>query len=479
MKKLFAFIVIVSMLITTSSIVLAETTANSDVVFSASASADFDTSNGLDTYNADGTIYVTVSLGEVSIPETVTGVSAFVFKIVYDTDMVVPAVSDKIDADGEAFDFTAFIDDAPDGWECFGRIDYDNGTFELSPWDATSKNAITVADALTVTVPFSVKPDAKVDDIAFSFAGCEIYDEDPLVFESLEISGFSVEYALQPDVLTKLPEKSVSLDIAGYQSSTKNVIYYAENDITVGDYVASYTNNADAQEGMNDFAIIIVNAKNGMVTYSNVIVDGNKSDKSDVVIPADHYIIGVHSDNTDDYIYFCEFAKVDTEVNIYNVNPETTGKFDTGVALENAGFAFSNPKPVLKEGALAIYDFEEAVITVYDTKLDVKAFKSMFENDVTVLDENGNELTSGYVANGMTIDYADGVTIIMLGDVDSDGEIDVQDYVLIKRYCLKTFNFEPLELMAAQVAGNYDVGVVDYIYVKRICLKTLKLSVLM
>jgi len=476
MKKLFALIIVVSMVITMSSMVFAETP---ETELSALASADFDTSNGLDTYNSDGTINITVSLGDVAIPETVDGITAFIFEIIYDKDMVAPAENGEVDSDGDSFDYTSLIDNAPDGWECFGKIDSQNGSFELALWDVTTLNPICEADALTITVPFSVKPEAKVEDISFSFKNGQIHDVDLMVSASVEISGFSVEYALQPDVISDYPEEAISIDIAGYSDAENNVIFYAENDITVADYVASYIDDEEASKGMNDFAIIIINNENGKVTYVNTDISGEESDKSEVVIPAGHYVIGVNGNNTEDYTALCEFAIVDYNIDLYNLNVEITGNFNPAIELSNVAFILYDPIPTPKQDANLVYDVDSAIITVYETELDIEEFNAMFKRDVTVIDQDGNEVTSGYVTNGMKIDYEDGVTIVMLGDVHSDGKIDSFDYILIKRHCLNTFEPTELQLLAARVAGNEEISVYDYLFLKRICLGTLKLSNLM
>ncbi|MBQ4317489.1 MAG: hypothetical protein IJC20_04485, partial [Clostridia bacterium] len=292
MKKLWAILMAVSMLITLSVPAVAE---ENEIVFSASASADFATSNGLGTYNSNGNIDITVSLDEVSIPETVMGISVFMFKIGYDKDMVAPAASGEIDSDGESFDYTSLMTKLPEGWECFGKVDSENGIFDLAIWDPTSINPIVEADALEIVVPFTVKPNAKGDDIVFTFNNCEIIEPNLEENALVEIGEISVEYALYPDVTTELPEDSIDLEIGGFQDGA-NVVYYAQNDITVSEYIASY-NQEDIEYDMSNYGILIADSKTGRITYFDISDDI----KSDVVIPAGHYFVGVSKDNTEDF----------------------------------------------------------------------------------------------------------------------------------------------------------------------------------
>lgn len=469
MKKLFAFLMAVSMLITLSVPAIAE---ENETVFSASASADYETSNGLGTYNSNGSIDITVSLDEVSIPETVMGISVFMFKIGYDKDMVAPAVSGGIDSDGESFDYTSLMTKLPDGWECFGKVDSENGIFDLAIWDPTSINPIVESDALEIVVPFTVKPNAKGDDIVFTFNDCEIVEPNLEENALVEIGEITIEYALYPDVISELPEDALSLEIGGFQDGS-NVVYYAQNDMTVSEYIYTY-NQEDTEFDMSNYGILIADSKTGRITYFDI----SDNAKSDVVIPAGHYFIGVCKDNTNDFDKLVGIVAIDAVVTIYNINPEAVAKLTENVALTDAGCVIVDPKPILKEDSPANYDFENALIRVGATKLRINDFKALFENDITVLDENGKVVKSGYVKTGMTIDYADGVTIIMIGDVYADGKIDSFDYLYVRRHCFKTLELEGAMFLAADIDNSGDLNSFDYLLVKRIFFKTIDISAL-
>ncbi len=469
MKKLLVALIALSLLLTAQTIVLAET----ETAFSATAVAEYTTSNGLGTYNSDGDINITVSLSEPIIPDTVDGISVFMFSIVYDNTAVTPALSGANDEYGDAFDFTELIVSSPDGWECFGSIDSQSGVFELALWDPDAINHF-AEGTLEITVPFKVNHDAVTDPIVFDFSDCQIVDNDLLEYAEAEISSVSVEYALRPDEFVESPLGAIDIEYVGYGDG--NSVFYAGSEMTVGEYVALYSDTENGEDKMSDYAIALVDASNGIIVYCDTEI-GENSDKSELIIPSGHYLIAVKSDDAYGLEEFLITAETDAKVVVYNLNVKAAGYGENGAfTIEDASFVIIDPIPELINGVNAVYDYESAIIKVYGTKLDLADFKGMFANNVTVLDKNGNELYGGYVKTGMTLDYADGVTIVMMGDVDSDGDITQRDYMLIKRYCFNSFELTGAELLAAHVTGSETVSASDYLVIKRICFNTLDIS---
>ena len=470
MKKLLAVLMAALMIITLAVTVFAEETENPDVGFSASASADYVTSNGLGTYNAGGSIDIVVSLSDVVVPETIMGVSVFMFKIVYEQDKVTPAVSGGVDIDGESFDYTSLLTNCPDGWECFGKVDSENGIFDLAIWDPTSINPIVDANAIEIVIPFTVKDNAKGNDLVFSFDGCEVVETNLEEKASLEIEAVLIEYALYPDEMIELPEDAIALEIGGFQDG-KNVVYFANEDITVGEYISLYEqeNNCD----MSNYGIVIADSDTGRVDYFDF---GNEA-KADVVIPKGKYFVGVIADS-DDFDKLADDVAIDAIVTIYNINPESVAKLTEAIALTDAGFTVMNPKPIIKSDVPAVCDFENAIIKVGASKLKINDFENMFENSVTVLDADGNEVKSGYVKTGMTIDYADGIKIIMIGDVYVDGKVDSYDYLYVRRYCFNTLDLDDLQFVSADCNSDGEINSLDYLLIKRIFFGTIDIAVL-
>ena len=61
------------------------------------------------------------------------------------------------------------------------------------------------------------------------------------------------------------------------------------------------------------------------------------------------------------------------------------------------------------------------------------------------------------------------------GDVNSSGDIDKYDYILVKRYCLKTVTFDDDQMARGDVNKSGEIDKYDYILIKRHCLKTFEI----
>lgn len=70
---------------------------------------------------------------------------------------------------------------------------------------------------------------------------------------------------------------------------------------------------------------------------------------------------------------------------------------------------------------------------------------------------NGSVLTRGGAS------YA----VILKGDVIADGAIDAQDYAIVKRTAMRTYNIEGIQLKAADINESGDVDAYDYGAIKR------------
>ena len=64
----------------------------------------------------------------------------------------------------------------------------------------------------------------------------------------------------------------------------------------------------------------------------------------------------------------------------------------------------------------------------------------------------------------------------VLGDVNGNGKIDTNDYVLLKRHCLKTFTLTDEQAIRSDVNGNGKIDTNDYVLLKRACLGTYKIA---
>jgi len=480
MKKLFSLLIAVSLIISMSVFAFAETTEGTveeqpdEDIFDAEISVESTTSNGLGTFNYDGTVELVYTLSVNNVPDTEGGLGAVDFAIAYDEKALVPVSNGDIDTDGDKFDYNELILTAPEGWEAFGRIN--DGVFELAFWDTDNSNALVDASELVFKVTFSVINGSGVFSTAVLLENSVAYNSGLTVSYDLPDCAVSFDRALQPDNITKLPENALSIGNTGYAES-ENVIYYADSDTTVAEYISLYTDNAE-KSGMNEYAIIIVDSK-GMITYCNTAVEGEESDKGAVVIPAGSYIIGINKNNQSDYEQIISEAAVYKYVEIYNVNIDVSGEPGLSGALDGAGFTVIDREPIVNDGAYAVYDPENLTLMLYQSEIDVTEFKAMFKNDIIVKDAMGNEIISGLAASGAVIDFRDGVEVILVGDVNGDGKNNQYDYILVKRHYLNNYRLTGACFKAACMFNGKSVEVYDYIYSKRLHFGTLNLQNLM
>lgn len=118
-------------------------------------------------------------------------------------------------------------------------------------------------------------------------------------------------------------------------------------------------------------------------------------------------------------------------------------------------------------------------------KMTVEDFSRNFTgglNNITIVTADGKERKSGYVSTGdIAIKKLDGketdrATIIIDGDVNGDGDINVIDYIMVKRQVVGTYTIPGKSFKAAAISDGSKVQTVDYIKVKRHVLNTYNIA---
>jgi hypothetical protein len=116
----------------------------------------------------------------------------------------------------------------------------------------------------------------------------------------------------------------------------------------------------------------------------------------------------------------------------------------------------------------SVYKIKDGYIYGVSSKTSYSEFLSQFTSDVTVKDNKGNEVTSGNIGTGFSVCAGDtNITVIIKGDVDSNGIIDSTDYINIKRHILKIHTLENDYEKAADIDKSGKIDSTDYIAVKR------------
>lgn len=129
------------------------------------------------------------------------------------------------------------------------------------------------------------------------------------------------------------------------------------------------------------------------------------------------------------------------------------------------------------------YTLEDGKLTGLQEKTAIADVMSSVANaeKAKIFDVDGNEVTdtAKYIGTGYTIEYnGKKTTVIVLGDVNGNGQVDAFDYALIKRHYLESFTLTDIQLLAANVTSSDDatgvngIGSYDYLFIKRHVLET-------
>jgi len=453
MKKLFALLLVLTMAFSAVATPLSVTAAPVEgrfVVANTEATTDY--------YNPGDTVYLTVALEDITL-DVGDGISALEFEILYDDTLVTPVADSGVDNDGDNCDFTFLMDTNPgNAWEGFGVIRTETATISLGFADFTAEHLITSDTNFSITIPFLVLDDVKSPKIVFDFTLAVAYNKDLSRSCDLQIGEAEVLYALQPKVLSSRPSEAVEVHIAGYKHDFNNVVFYACEETTVGEYVNRYMDPVNGQDQMKDFAIIIVNEM-GYVEA----VDYTDGDKSEAVIPQNGYLLGVHSEFSEDIAYITEKIDVGYGITLYNINVEATGTSLVGIPLTSAGFTVSDFG--VKAEADAYYEETEKYILVYHDNVTAKELKSMFLCGVTLSDVNGEVADDAIISTGTKISGSADCTVVIMGDCTMDGIVDIFDCLSIKANFLRGEALVPAAYRAACLYEDAP-STFDYLAVK-------------
>jgi hypothetical protein len=120
------------------------------------------------------------------------------------------------------------------------------------------------------------------------------------------------------------------------------------------------------------------------------------------------------------------------------------------------------------------YVIEDSLLKNVASNTTVDDLLVQFENlDLEVRDKNGAVLTGeAFVGTGSTINLyngntvVDSVTVMIMGDVDGNGIVNVTDYARIKSAFLGDVTFDWMDRAAADVDGSGVIDSTDYLRIK-------------
>lgn len=101
--------------------------------------------------------------------------------------------------------------------------------------------------------------------------------------------------------------------------------------------------------------------------------------------------------------------------------------------------------------------------------VSVEKLKEKFIGDIDVFSDEGVLLSDvDFVGTGCTVDIgSNSYTVIIKGDINGDGQIRANDYVLLKRIIIGSYTANDVEIKAGCVGGTEFPRSVDYLIIKR------------
>ena len=125
---------------------------------------------------------------------------------------------------------------------------------------------------------------------------------------------------------------------------------------------------------------------------------------------------------------------------------------------------------LLKDGVLTGVTEQTTLKTLLENIVNAEAVK--------VYTADGEEITkeTALIGNG-TLVSLNGIDtmVVVKGDVNGDGRVNIADYTLAKRSVLKTYTLSDVQAAGADVNGDGRVNIADYTLIKRHVLKTYNL----
>lgn len=159
----------------------------------------------------------------------------------------------------------------------------------------------------------------------------------------------------------------------------------------------------------------------------------------------------------------CNSTVEPTELNIAVENNVVSGG-NKDIKAANASLKIS----VVKDDSYG-YEIENNYIDRVKPKTPINDFKNILlngKNSKVTIKENGKNVTSGYMKTGMTVEVIeDGqtvtYTVVVIGDINSDGISDSIDTQMLKAYRNEVLKLESEKFKAADINDDGKVNVKD------------------
>ena len=132
------------------------------------------------------------------------------------------------------------------------------------------------------------------------------------------------------------------------------------------------------------------------------------------------------------------------------------------------------PKKISAIVSEASYNYINGIISGINPNTPIETVKNNLINTggvITITDANGNTITGGNIGTGMKVNITSGITetltVLIPGDIDGNGDIDVLDLVALKQHLLGTIPCVGVYLQAANFDNEGSIDVIDLVAIKQ------------
>jgi hypothetical protein len=262
-----------------------------------------------------------------------------------------------------------------------------------------------------------------------------------------------------------------------WTSSDKNVV-----EIKNGDFLPQETSKKVLLAHSAGFAIITAKALDGgwvatcAVTVSTPVTDVNITEASLELGVGEMHMLTATVSTDDEITWTSDYesvATVDSNGNVTAVSPGIVTITATADGVSDTCEVTVVPAAI--QSPRYTIDKLDGMLKGVTEDTTVAALKANLDNEsdlVKIYDSGGQEVTAGVVGTGMTVEYRiggalkDSLKILVLGDINGDGRINVADYTLLRLNIMGIKDLSGLYAAAGDVSRDGGLNVSDYTLIK-------------
>ena len=417
--------------------------------------------------------------GEIKIRVTASkpskALAALEFTLSYDPDYVVPQITENSDTDGEMDAFNIAL---PIGWEQLSYHSENESLYHFRFIMPQNEDSYLDGESeLILEIPFIVCTPG-----SFSF---DILSADIIAIGADSALTTYSGSGDRLDISAAGDAEKISVVPGGNATVSKNGTYYLNIVVTnLGDSAGVIAVEFDLLYDKTRFEPIYKSNTQSEMNAFMISVPQNAWEQMCTLYESDgKYTLRFAANNSDnaskaEVLKAGEAIKLSVPFKAIGADGDTAAfKFvaSSVVALNNVMGILSGrggSKSVdITAGSTDIpaelgYEIKDGCLLYVPEKTEIADFLAPLGS--LYLTSNGKRVDSGYVCTGYTLTDGDSVSlsVVVKGDVDRSGEVDMFDYLMVKTICFERFTPDTAQFYTAAVADGQEITAFDYLQIK-------------